>query len=144
MVSRIVHADIISTKFTIDKAVCMDMKITNFRSYCTYTVYDLATGEVLIYGGKYKEFSHMRSDFSFRVFPFIWRKIYTYSRFADICGRMCYILYWTDFKRKRYPFIGSFISFHGVRHRLSGRVINLWSKEVCDLSAFNLPQVSRG
>ena len=120
------------------------MKIKNLRSYCTYTVYDLATGEVLAYGGKYKDFSRMRSDCSFRSFSLIWRKIYTYSRFAAVGGRTCYIVYWTDFKRKRYPFIGSFVSFYGVRRGLSGRVINLWSKEVCDLSAFNLPQVSEG
>lgn len=117
------------------------MKIMNFRSYCIYTVYDLATGEVLAYGGKYKDFSRMRFDFSFRSFPFMWRRIYTYSRFAAVGGRTCYIVYWIDFKRKRYPFIGSFVSFYGVRRGLSGRVINLWSKEVCDLSIFNLPHV---
>lgn len=126
------------------KVVYTVMKINNLRSYCTYTVYDLATGEVLAYGGKYKDFSGMRSDCSFRSFPLIWRRIYTYSRFADICGRTCYIVYWTDFKRKRYPFIGSFVSFYGARRKLRGKVINLCSKEVCDLSILNLPQVSEG
>ena len=114
------------------------MKIKNLRSYSMYRVYDLATGEVLAYGGKYKDFSRMCLDYSFRSFPLVWRKIYTYSRFAAIGGRTCYIVYWTDFKRKRYPFIGSFVSFYGVRRKLSGRVINLCNKEVCDLSALNL------
>lgn len=120
------------------------MKIKNFRSYCKYCVYDLATGEVFAYGGKYKDFSRMRADFSFRSFPIIWRKIYTYSRFAAVGGRMCYIIYWTDFKHKRYPFVGSFVSFYGFQRKLSGRVINLWCKEICDLSAFDLPQITEG
>ena len=117
------------------------MKVRNFRSYCIYKIFDIATGEVLAYGGKYKDFSRMCLDHSFRSFPRIWRKIYTYSRFVAVGGRTCYILYWTDFKRKRFPFIGSFVSFYGVRRRLSGRVVNLWDKEVYDLSAFNLPQI---
>ena len=120
------------------------MKIKNLRSYCKYSVYDLATGELLVYGGKYKDFSGMHPDCSFCSFPLIWRRIYTYSRFVNICGRACYILYWTDFKRKRYPFIGSFVSFYGARRKLCGRVINLWCKEFCDLSAFGLPQIVKG
>ena len=83
----------------------------------------------------------MRPDCVFRNFPFVWRKVYIISRFANICGRTCYIMYYTSFRRKKYPFIGSFVSFYGTHYKLRGTVINLWDKRICNLSDFGLPQI---
>lgn len=71
------------------------------KEYCRYVVIDMKTGNGIIVGHKYKDFSVMKPICIFRSFPFFGRKIREYGRIKNISGKTCYIAYWVGEKDKR-------------------------------------------
>ena len=90
--------------------------------YCMYSVIDIKTGLKLLHGFKYKDFSNMQPSHCFRPRLFR-RKVYEYSRFAKLNGRLCYITYWTEPKPRARCF--SCLTNAGVWFYLDGTTADL-------------------
>lgn len=91
-------------------------------SYCRYIVIEILWGLKLMQGFKYKDFTNMQPDRCFRPFPFL-RKIYEYSRVAKLNGRLCYITYWTEPRRRARRF--SCLTRAGIQFSMDGTTADL-------------------
>ena len=89
------------------------------KKFCRYAVIDMESGEVLVVGYKYKDFSAMQPDGCFRRFPCFWRKITIYGKIRIIKDRTCYIFYWVGERPKSGC---SVVLKEGKRHFLQGRM----------------------
>lgn len=87
-------------------------------SYCRYVVIDIATKKAMIVGNKYKDFSKMTPNYYFRAFPRFWRKVYEYGRLVNVCGRTCYIVYFTGDKPTAKAY--SYVTTVGLKRRVRG------------------------
>lgn len=100
------------------------------KKFCRYAVIDAESGEVLIVGYKYKDFSEMRPDGCFRRFPCFWRKITIYGKIRIIKDRTCYIFYWIGERPKpRY----SVVLQEGHQRFLRGRI---YLNDTCNFTPF--------
>ena len=89
------------------------------REYCQYVVIDLETNCALVIGKKYKDFSGMVVNSTFRPFLCFWRKIREYYKLKTVCGKTCVVVYWVGGKAKND--IGSVVLTKGTDVRLRGR-----------------------
>jgi len=87
------------------------------KDICRYVAIDMATGNVLVAGHKYKNFSKMRPEHSFFKGFLFRRKITTYEKIKNINGNTCYFLYWKGAKAKE---ISSTVFLAGFHKGLEG------------------------
>lgn len=88
------------------------------REYCEYIVVDIETKYALVMGKKYKDFSEMYVNDTYRKYLFFGRKIREYYKLKTVGGRTCVIIYWAGDKAKND--IGSDVLSEGMNLRLRG------------------------
>lgn len=62
------------------------------REYCEYIVVDIETKYALVMGKKYKDFSEMYVNDTYRKYLFFGRKIREYYKLKTVGGRTCVII----------------------------------------------------
>ena len=100
------------------------------RKFCRYAVIDLATGNLLVSGEKWKDFDNSNIRYvyvgTFITFPFF-NKITEYFRTLEVNGNSCAIVYWAhkSISKRLY----NCVTLSGYNLRLRARTYNLDGKD---------------